>query len=85
MPVEPDVNRYLPTDSGPSRSIAASTAAVAGVSASVANASDPSDPSAEMIATPFSGSVASALRNGSIVWTKIAFGFTTSKQCFSFA
>ncbi len=33
MPVEPEVNRYLPTESGPSQSIAVSTTDVAGVSA----------------------------------------------------
>ena len=55
------------------------------VSASFAKLSEPSEPSAEMIATPSSGSCDSALRNGSIVWTKIAFGFTAPKQCFSLA
>src|SRR5689334_21011009 len=85
MPVEPDVKRYLPTASGPSQSMAVSTTEVTGVSASLAKASDPSEPSAEMIATPSSGSVANALRNGSIVCTKIALGFTAPKQCFSLA
>src|SRR5262249_32778591 len=85
MPVEPEVNRYLPTESGPSQSIAVSTTEVGSVSASVAKASEPSEPSAEMMETPSSGRIARALRNGSIVWTKIALGFTAPKQCLSLA
>ena len=85
MPVEPEVKRYFPTESGPSHSIAVSTVEVGAVSASLAKASEPSDPSAEITETPVRSSAASPLRNGSMVWTKIAFGFTAEKQCFSLA
>ena len=85
MPVEPEVNRYLPTESGPSQSIAVSTSDVAGVPARLVYDSESSPPSVEITDTPVRSSAASALRNGSIDCTKIAFGFTAAKQCFSFA
>ena len=52
MPVEPEVKRYLPTESGPASPSPCRPPMSRGVSASFAKASEPSEPSAEMTATP---------------------------------